>query len=91
MIQVKYKPFLSRKLYNVGDKVKIVNIEKLKQSLYRNNDGFMDQYAGTFMTIRGFSHGCYLMREDYFYQDGVGFFWPEELIEGKFEDYDYYI
>lgn len=51
----------------------------------------MDKYAGTFMTIKDISHGCYRMREDYFYQDGVGFFWPEELIEGKMEDYDFYI
>ena len=91
MIYIKRSGILFPKLYKIGDKVKIACIEKLMQSQYRNSDGYMDKYAGTFMTIKDIMHGCYRMQEDYFYQNGVGFFWPEELIEGKMEDYEYYI
>lgn len=91
MISIKRDSVSLPKLYRIGNKVKIVCIEKLMQSQYRNSDGYMDKYAGTFMTIKDIMHGCYRMQEDYFYQGGVGFLWPEELIEGKMEDYEYYI
>lgn len=48
-------------LYKIGDKVVIVN----ERTWTMNNEGLMDKYLGTTMTIeRAIGTGTYFMKED---------------------------
>ena len=60
--------------YKVGDKVRIVN----KRTIHMNNDGKMDQYLNTVMTIREVVNYSYRMEED----DGC-WEWNDGDIVGK--------
>jgi len=72
--------------YKVGDRVRIVS--RWCGDGRENNEGEMDQYLGTVMTIREFHHNwrgdaVYSMEED---QDDPchlsGWFWFHSMIEG---------
>lgn len=68
--------------YKVGDKVRIVS--KWRGCCFQNEEGKMDKWLGKVMTIRGadYVRGCYKMREDESEQDGYGWYWYENSIEG---------
>ena len=70
--------------YNVGDRVVIVS----ERTNNMNDEGKMDKYLGTVMTIRevgntGNSFLPYSMvedAEDYFYNNHKGWIWGDEMI-----------
>ena len=73
--------------YKVGDRVKIVSLNKLKKCSGLNPDGRMDHWADREMTIRyvvGRNSGYY-MEEDQAEYDGntyLGWHWDDNMIEG---------
>ena len=68
--------------YKVGDKVRIVS--ELGEGCHQSPDGKMDKWLGKVMTIISVdcNRKCYKMREDESEQDGYGWYWYENSIEG---------
>lgn len=68
--------------YKVGDKVRIVS--EWGKGCYQNEEGKMDKWLGKVMTIRRVDCVtlCYRMVEDESEQDGYGWYWYENSIEG---------
>ena len=68
--------------YKVGDKVRIVS--KWGKGCYQDPEGKMDKWLGKVMTIISVdcNRECYKMREDESEQDGYGWYWYENSIEG---------
>jgi hypothetical protein len=65
--------------YQVGDKVKIV--DKFTPECFPNNEGYMDKYLGTVMTIEEVHPCWYKMKEDK--GDSRQWNWYPDSIEGK--------
>lgn len=75
--------------YEVGDKVKIVELDALKKCARVNRDGAMDHWAGKTMTIRSINYDAryYSMQEDK--QERPihgGWWWFPNMIAGKVVD-----
>jgi len=68
--------------YEVGDKVKIVDLEELKNSFCCNPDGFMDKWADKIMTIEKICDGYFRTREDRKDEHG-SWAWYPDMIAGK--------
>lgn len=68
--------------YKVGDKVRIVS--KWGKCCHENADGKMDKWLGKVMTVMcvDCNRKCYKMIEDESEQDGYGWYWYENSIEG---------
>ena len=68
--------------YKAGDKVRIVS--KWGKGCHENADGQMDKWLGKVMTIMcvDCNRKCYKMIEDESEQDGYGWYWYENSIEG---------
>lgn len=68
--------------YKVGDKVRIVC--EWGEGCHQSPDGKMDKWLGKVMTIISVDCNgeCYKMREDESKQDGYGWYWYENSIEG---------
>lgn len=68
--------------YKVGNKVRIVC--KWGEGCHQSPDGKMDKWLGKVMTIISVdcNRECYKMREDESEQDGYGWYWYENSIEG---------
>lgn len=67
--------------YKIGDRVRIVS--KWGDGCHQNTKGKMDKWLGKNMTIRAICSGCcYKMKEDESEQDGCGWYWYENSIEG---------
>ena len=68
--------------YKVGDKVRIVS--EWGEGCHQSPDGKMDKWLGKVMTIISVdcNRKCYKMREDESEQDGYGWYWYENSIEG---------
>lgn len=71
------------KRYEIGDKVKIKELEEFKNSQFRNPNGKMDNLAGQIMTVattypNSNYSDAYLMQED----DGL-WFWYNDMIAEK--------
>lgn len=75
-----------KQMFNVGDKVRIVPVEKLRLCRNVNREGRMDHWAGEVMTIREVAgDDIYYMQEDkdefkQNYHDG--WVWDSQMIEG---------
>jgi hypothetical protein len=70
--------------YKVGDKVRIVPLEKLVKFDWVNDAGEMNKWAGKTMTIRSLDEPYYQMEEDK-HEDG-GWFWWSEAFEERSEN-----
>ena len=68
--------------YKAGDKVRIIS--KWGKGCHENADGQMDKQLGKVMTIMcvDCNRKCYKMIEDESEQDGYGWYWYENSIEG---------
>lgn len=68
--------------YKAGDKVRIVS--EWGEGCHENADGQMDKWLGKVMTIMcvDCNRKCYKMIEDESEQDGYGWYWYENSIEG---------
>ena len=70
------KEFLELK---AGDKIKIVELKKLKKCRLRDSEGKMDCYAGEWLTVREWFHD-YKIGSGVFVEEN-GFVWGNEMIE----------
>lgn len=66
--------------YKVGDRVRIVS--KWGAGCYQNRDGVMDKWLGKVMTVKFAGATVYKMVEDATENDGRGWFWYTNSIEG---------
>ena len=67
--------------YKVGDRVRIVPLDKLKACAGINHEGYMNHWAGKVMTIRACRGDDYRMIEDRGEWHG-GWYWSDAMIEG---------
>ena len=67
--------------YKVGDRVRIVPLDKLKTCEGINYEGWMNHWAGEIMTIRQCRGKDYRMIEDKEEWHG-GWYWSDEMIAG---------
>lgn len=67
--------------YMVGDRVRIVPLDKLKKCRDVNHEGLMNHWAGEIMTIRECRGKGYRMIEDREEWCG-GWYWSDEMIAG---------
>jgi len=76
------------KSYKIGDKVLIVQLDKLLECESLNPSGKMNKYAGTEMTVaiisidKNDNFKLYKMEED-----KLSWFWYPEMIQGKIYEY----
>lgn len=70
--------------YMVGDRVRIVSLDKLKKCRDVNHEGRMNHWAGEIMTIRECRSKDYRMIEDIKEWHG-GWYWSDAMIEGLAE------